>query len=202
MTLIIRTLWVVLLIANSTLLMAQYGVITPNELEKVHIHKIDSLDEHKQALTLFKKQYIYATAVRAFDTTKNYVLRFSDTVKYDLSKRRFVHGEFIAQDTLYQMETNRNLYYRSRTFKHEPTTYTAKHILELYSIQNKWLVPIIPDSLSGLKQDSKTYYDYCLPYLYKNQILILKQHHGYHGYNHVGLINFSNEINHYFDVIE
>ena len=202
MTVLIRAGWAVLLLFNSSLLFAQYGLISPNKLEKAHIRKIDSLDEHKQELTLFKKQYLYDTAVRAFDTTKYYVLRFSDTVKSDRSERRFVYGEFMMQDTLYQMDSYSNLYYYSKTFKHESITYTAKHLLALYPIQNKWLVPIIRDSLDGLKQDNKTYYDYYLPYVYKNQILVLKQHHGYHGYNHVGLINFSNQINHYFEVID
>ncbi|MFT5723784.1 MAG: hypothetical protein ACI9JN_000901 [Bacteroidia bacterium] len=205
MTPSIRLTLVLILVGSSNILMAQFGIITPNESKKVHIQKIDSLDEQKKALLNFKKRYAHDTAVKVLDTTLKYVLRFSDTIKHDRSSRRLDYGGLFFQNSIYQMASNSNLYYLSRTYRHEPTTFSAKQILELYQVQNMWLVPVIPDSIvsqSQNKPSNTTYYDYFVPYIYDNKILVLKQTHSYHGYNSVGLVSFSNQINHYFEVLE
>lgn len=202
---VIRYIWVVVLVGSSSNLMAQFGIISTNKYERVHIQKIDSLDKHKNELLEFKLNYALDSFVTAFDTTKKYVLRYSDSIKYDRSSRRIVYGEMLFDTSIYNMDSNGNLYYSSRTFKHEPKTFTGKQILESYLIQDKYLVPIENDSLYGEitgKHDRKTYYDYFTPYVYDKRILVLKQSHGHHGYDHVGLVSFSNEINHYFEVID
>ena len=200
---LVRSVCVSFVLCISTPIMAQLGFIMPNNIEQAHIRKIDSLDTYKPDLNVFKEHYRDSLMVKAFDTTKRYILRYSDTVKYDRSERRFVFREFAFGDTLYQMDSNSNLYYRSRTFKHQPAINSAEQILDAYLIQSKWFVPYIPDSRAiPLKPDNKRYVDYFVPHLYNSRYLVLQQHHGYHGYNHVGLVNFSNTICHYFEVLD
>jgi hypothetical protein len=196
-----------LLLITSNLTMAQFeslGFISPTNAEKRHIRLIDSLDFNKSKLDLFKSTYKTDSAIRVFDTTKTYVHRFSDTVNYDRSSRRWIYDFVVNSDSIYNFGST-NFHYKSRTGRHVAEAITALELLDQFKIRDKWFVPVIADSISpasNQKNQHQTYYDHFEPLFYGKTVLVLTNHRGHYGYDHVGLINFSNTICHYFEVVE
>ena len=58
-----------------------FGFTFPSNIENAHTRKIDSLDKFKPDLNAFKLLYKGDTATQMFDTTRSYVLIYSDTIK-------------------------------------------------------------------------------------------------------------------------
>jgi len=183
---------------------AQIGLSMVSNSDKAHVHRIDSLDEHKNALHAFKQQYADDTANPIFDTSKTYVMCFSDTIHFDKSDRRLLYALGNESKSIYQSDSC-NLYYLSRTGVHDSIIYTPHELLNFAHIHDKWLFPVDTGSNDMVKVPSvehKIYYPYFRPSMYQDKFLVLTQSQGSFGYNSIGLVNFSRIINHYFVVTD
>lgn len=205
MRIVVRYAVAHLFISFSVISSAQHWFPDHSAAEQLHIRKIDSIDAHKSALEDFKKTFANDSAIAEFDTTKKYRLRFSDTINYDRSDRRHFFETNAMGNAQYRVDSISDLYYRSRTHQHDTTRFTAGQIVAMFEIETKWYVPREEDSLNFENKSatkSKSYYDYFRPSMYGDKTLVLSRVHQYFGYNSIGLVNFSNQINHYFEVLE
>lgn len=202
MRLIKTTLFVILISVSVTRTNAQFEFIEYSNNTLAFMQKIDSMDTFKGMLNNYKQQFHGDTAIRLLDTTKRYQLKFSDTIKFDKSDRLWSYRMLNPLDSSQQMNSSHPFLYTSNTVHYDSIYYSGLEITQWLNVRSMYLTP--QDSIGYLLDptDQKTYIDYYTPSLYHGKYLVLTKHHGYYGHNSMGVVNFSNTVSHYFEVVQ